>query len=156
MLASTGLPRTTIGATRGPGTSAVAAQWPKFCLSGLFSTASFHLFIFLLYGFLCFGGACGFSAHLFSCFISRNVTARPGGSGPQFFPLILCSMSTPGIYAQYVWRGINPQADRCPRQCSRARRARYSLRIVFAHAVCVLAAFARYVTVTFVPSLMVS
>ena len=35
-----------------------------------------------------FEGVCGFSAHLFSCFISRNVTARPGGSGPQFFPLI--------------------------------------------------------------------
>ena len=35
------------------------------------------------------GGVRTFSAHLFSlCFISRNVSARPGGGGPQFFHLI--------------------------------------------------------------------
>ena len=29
---------------------------------------------------------CGFSAYLFPrCCISRNVSARPGGGGPQFF-----------------------------------------------------------------------
>ena len=47
-----------------------------------------------------FEGVCGFSAHLFFPYcISRNVSARPGGGGPQFFHLIFVL----GVYSRYFF-----------------------------------------------------
>jgi hypothetical protein len=89
---------------------------PAFGLSGLFSTSSLHLFIPLHYRFQFFGGppagrpriffekvVRAFSAHLFSaCFISHNVSARPGGGGPQFFPLMFPLIFVLGVDSRYL------------------------------------------------------